>query len=166
MSNFTDCIKHVIAAEGGLVNDPKDPGGLTQFGISQRTYPALNIRALTLDDARAIYQRDYWTPIHGDDLPRGLDLMLLDHAVNAGPARAVRLLQQLTGCPEDGRMGPITLASLDGLDIADLITRYAEARLDYYRGLDHWRHYGIGWTRRVMRHRRAALAMIRGEFAP
>ncbi len=166
MSHFPACIKHVLAAEGGLVNHPQDPGGLTKFGISQRTYPALNIRALSLDDARSIYQRDYWAPLHGDDLPAGLDLLVLDHAINAGPARAVRLLQQLTGCPADGLMGPITLASLAGLDVADLITRYADLRLDYYRSLDHWQNFGIGWTRRVMRHRRAALAMLRAELEP
>ena len=60
MQTFHDCIAHVLAAEGGLVNDPKDPGGVTKFGISQRSYPALDIRALTLDDAKTIYQRDYW----------------------------------------------------------------------------------------------------------
>jgi lysozyme family protein len=166
MSNFPDCIKHVLAAEGGLVNHPQDPGGLTKFGISQRSYPALNIRTLSLDDARSIYQRDYWAPLQGDDLPAGLDLMVLDHAVNAGPARAIRLLQQLTNCPADGLMGPITLASLVGLEVEDLIARYADARLDYYRNLDSWQTFGIGWTRRVMRHRRAALAMLRAELEP
>ena len=85
MQNFPDCISHVLAAEGGLVNDPKDPGGVTKFGISQRSYPALDIRALSLDEAKAIYQRDYWAPIQGERLPAGLDLLVLDHAVNAGP---------------------------------------------------------------------------------
>ncbi len=95
MHTFPDCIAHVLAAEGGLVNDPKDPGGVTKFGISQRSYPALDIRALSLDDAKAIYQRDYWDKIQGEALPAGLDLLLLDHAVNAGPARANTLLQGL-----------------------------------------------------------------------
>ena len=54
MHTFPDCISHVLAAEDGLVNDPKDPGGVTMFGISQRSYPALNIRALSLDDAKDI----------------------------------------------------------------------------------------------------------------
>ena len=80
MHTFPDCISHVLAAEGGLVNDPKDPGGVTKFGISQRSYPALNIRELTPDDAKALYQRDYWAPIQGEDLPAGLDLVVLDHA--------------------------------------------------------------------------------------
>ena len=163
MQNFPDCIAHVLAAEGGLVNDPKDPGGVTKFGISQRSYPALDIRALSLDDAKAIYQRDYWAPIQGESLPAGLDLILLDHAVNAGPERAVRILQGLVGVPEDGLMGPVTLAGVASADPQDLIARYSELRLDYYRDLPTWRHFGAGWSGRVHRARRAALAMARAR---
>ena len=121
MQTFPECVSHVLAAEGGLVNDPKDPGGVTKFGISQRSYPALDIRALSLDEAKAIYQRDYWDQIQGEAFPAGLDLLLLDHAVNAGPARAVRLLQHLVGVPEDGLMGPVTLAGVAIADPQDLI---------------------------------------------
>ena len=163
MHTFPDCISHVLAAEGGLVNDPKDPGGVTKFGISQRSYPALNIRALSLDDAKAIYQRDYWAPIQGEHLPAGLDLLVLDHAVNAGPARAIRLLQHLVGVPEDGVMGPVTLAGVAVADRDDLIARYSELRLDFYRDLPTWRHFGAGWSRRVQRARRAALALARAR---
>ncbi len=163
MHTFPDCISHVLAAEGGLVNDPKDPGGVTKFGISQRSYPALDIRALSLDDAKAIYQRDYWDKIQGERLPAGLDLLLLDHAVNAGPARAVRLLQSLVNVPEDGLMGPVTLGEIASADPQDLIARFSELRLDFYRGLPTWRHFGAGWTRRVQRARRAALALARAR---
>ena len=163
MQTFPDCIAHVLAAEGGLVNDPKDPGGVTKFGISQRSYPALDIRALSLDEAKAIYQRDYWDQIQGEALPAGLDLLVLDHAVNAGPARAVRLLQHLVGVPEDGLMGPVTLAGVAIADPQDLIARYSELRLDFYRDLPTWRHFGAGWSRRVHRARRAALAMARAQ---
>ena len=163
MQTFPDCIAHVLAAEGGLVNNPKDPGGVTKFGISQRSYPALDIRALSLDEAKAIYQRDYWDQIQGEALPAGLDLLVLDHAVNAGPARAVRLLQHLVGVPEDGLMGPVTLAGVAIADPQDLIARYSELRLDFYRDLPTWRHFGAGWSRRVHRTRRAALAMARAQ---
>ena len=163
MQTFPDCIAHVLAAEGGLVNDPQDPGGVTKFGISQRSYPALDIRALSLDDAKAIYQRDYWDKLQGEALPAGLDLLLLDHAVNAGPARAIRLLQHLVGVPEDGLMGPVTLAGVAIADPQDLIARYSELRLDFYRDLPTWRHFGAGWSRRVHRTRRAALAMARAR---
>ncbi len=165
MPNFTECVSHVLAAEGGLVNHPQDPGGVTKFGISQRSYPDLNIPALTREDAQALYQRDYWAPIQGDDLPAGLDLVMLDHAVNAGPARAIRLLQQLVGVPADGLLGPVTLAAIARADLQDLIARYSELRLDFYRDLPTWKHFGAGWTRRVQRARRAALAMAR-ELEP
>ena len=163
MQTFPDCIAHVLAAEGGLVNNPQDPGGVTKFGISQRSYPALDIRALSLDDAKTIYQRDYWDKIQGEALPAGLDLLLLDHAVNAGPARAVRLLQHLVGVPEDGLMGPVTLAGVASADPQDLIARFSVLRLDFYRDLPTWRHFGAGWSRRVHRTRRAALALARAR---
>ena len=163
MQTFPDCIAHVLAAEGGLVNNPKDPGGVTKFGISQRSYPALDIRALSLDEAKAIYQRDYWDKIQGEALPAGLDLLLLDHAVNAGPARAIRLLQGLLNVPEDGIMGPVTLGEAAAANTESLIATYSELRLDFYRDLPTWRHFGAGWTRRVQRARRAALAMARAR---
>ncbi len=163
MPNFTACVSHVLAAEGGLVNHPQDPGGVTKFGISQRSYPDLDIRALTRDAAQALYQRDYWMPIQGDDLPAGLDLVMLDHAVNAGPARAIRLLQHLVGVPADGLLGPVTLAGVARADPQDLIARYSELRLDFYRDLPTWKHFGAGWTRRVQRARRAALVMARAQ---
>ena len=161
MQNFTECVSHVLAAEGGLVNHPQDPGGVTKFGLSQRSYPDLDIRALTREAAQALYQRDYWGPIQGDDLPAGLDLVMLDHAVNAGPARAIRVLQNLVGVPEDGLLGPVTLAGIARAHPADLITAFSDRRLAFYRDLPTWKHFGAGWTRRVQRARRAALAMAR-----
>ena len=81
MSHFPRCIDRILAEEGGLSHHPRDPGGLTKFGISQRTYPDLDIRHLTRAQARAIYQRDFWQPLRADDLPPGLDLLVLDRAV-------------------------------------------------------------------------------------
>ena len=82
MGDFPRCIELILAEEGGQVNHPRDPGGLTKYGISQRSYPDLNIAALTKETVVALYRRDYWNPVHGDELPDGLDLLLLDCAVN------------------------------------------------------------------------------------
>jgi lysozyme family protein len=161
MSHFPSCIHHILNAEGGLVKDPNDPGGQTQFGISKRQYPDLDIPALTKDDARAIYLRDYWQPIQGDALPAGLNLVLLDHAINAGVKTAVRILQRLVGCPDDGVIGPVTLAAITTHDPQALIAQFCDGRLDFYRALPGWHHYAGGWTRRVQRMRRFALAMTR-----
>jgi lysozyme family protein len=166
MSHFPRCIKHVLAAEGGYVNDPNDPGGETKFGISKRSYPDLDIQLITQDQAIALYERDFWTPIQGDALPAGLDLLILDHGINAGTKPAVRLLQGLTGAPADGIMGPITLASISGQDTESLITRFSTARLAYYESLSGWRYYAAGWRRRVQRMQRLALAMAREVLAP
>ena len=108
MGHFADCIKIILTEEGGLSVDARDPGGTTKYGISQRAYPSLDIRALTLDDATTLYHRDYWTPIRGDDFPAGLALLLLDTAVNMGPATAVKLLQTTLQVTADGIPGPNT----------------------------------------------------------
>lgn len=116
MSHFQRCIHHILAAEGGYVNDPNDPGKATKFGISKRSYPDFDIKHITESQAIALYERDFWRPIQGDDLPAGLDLLNLDHGINAGVGTAISILQGLTGAPEDGIMGPITLASITARD--------------------------------------------------
>jgi lysozyme family protein len=89
------------AHEGGLSDHPSDPGGLTKFGISQRSYPHLDVRNLTWDEAAAIYRRDYWDqPKLGDIPDAGLAEQVFDTAVNSGAGRAFRFLHQAVGTPE------------------------------------------------------------------
>lgn len=133
MTHFHRCIDIILDEEGGLVDHPKDPGGLTKYGISQRSYPALDIRQLTRADAIAIYQRDYWVRVKGDQLPSGLDLMVVDMAINAGVPRAIRILQRILGVTDDGIIGPFTLRALTHYPTIQLINSYAADRLDYYR---------------------------------
>ncbi len=113
MGDFNRCISLILAEEGGLSNHRQDPGGLTKYGISQRSYPTLNIAALTLSEAQALYRRDYWNPIHGDELPSGLDLLMLDCAINQGVVTAIQLLQQAIRIQDDGLLGPKTLAAAE-----------------------------------------------------
>ena len=101
MGDFNRCISLILAEEGGLSNHRQDPGGLTKYGIGQRSYPTLNIAALTLSEAQALYRRDYWNPIHGDELPSGLDLLMLDCAINQGVVTAIQLLQQAIRIQDD-----------------------------------------------------------------
>ena len=84
MSFFDQAFALVVGAEGGYVCDPNDPAGATKYGISQRAYPSLNIQSLTLDDAKAIYQRDYWAPLGLDAKPWGTALLRFDASVNQG----------------------------------------------------------------------------------
>ncbi|WP_201098767.1 glycoside hydrolase family 108 protein [Thiocystis minor] len=146
MTHFHRCIDFILIEEGGLSEHPADPGGLTHYDISQRSYPALDIRHLTRDDAKDIYRRDYWARVKGDRLPVGLDLVVLDMAINAGVSRAIRLLQQLIGVPDDGIVGTPTLAALDDRPTADLIKAYSRLRLIYYRSLKGWPTFGHGMS--------------------
>lgn len=107
--SFERAIAFVLEHEGGLVENPKDPGGITKFGISKRAYPDLDIRNLSVVEAMNIYAQDYWRPIKGDQLPMGVDIAVLDYAVHSGVRHAVQALQRAVGAKPDGVVGPGTL---------------------------------------------------------
>ncbi len=157
MGDFHRCISLILGEEGGIENHRKDPGGLTKYGISQRSYPTLNIAALTLDDAKAIYRRDYWNPIRGDELPSGLDLTLFDSAINQGPVTAIQLLQQALQIKADGRLGPITLAA-SFKAMPDLLDDFDAERALRYEFNRNEEVFGRGWYRRLLRINRRAWA--------
>lgn len=118
----------ILEREGGLVQHPKDPGGLTKYGISQQAYPLLDIRQLTKADAIAIYLTDYVRRYQLQRLqsPRNAEIVC-DWLVNSGPL-AIKPLQRALRVPVDGVMGPQTLAAIDAADPRDLL----RARLDHY----------------------------------
>jgi hypothetical protein len=103
---FARAIERVLIHEGGDADDPRDVGGRTRWGISQRTYPTLDITKLTRAEAIALYRRDFWLPLQGDALPPALAFQALDAAVNHGVGRTVRWLQRLVGVRVDGQLGP------------------------------------------------------------
>jgi lysozyme family protein len=168
--NFEASLAAVLAHEGGYVNHPRDPGGPTNFGITLRTLSgwrgrpvtAADVKALQRSEVGAIYRRQYWTPIRGDELPPGLDLALFDYAVNSGPGRAVRDLQRAIKVTADGVLGLITLQAIKSRDTASLINALCDRRLAFMRSLKTWRTFGKGWRRRVEETREAALAMVVG----
>jgi lysozyme family protein len=149
VSNFDIAVVHILKNEGGYVNDPHDPGGETNFGISKRVYPNLNIASLTADDAKAIYRRDYWDRIRGDDLPKHLALPVFDMAVNAGVGSAIKALQRSLKVEDDGVLGPVTLAKAQASTIAVGVA-YARRRIRYYASLPGWERYGDSWTQRTL----------------
>ena len=148
--SFDRAFEMVIGHEGGLVENPADPGGLTKFGISQRAYPHEDIRNLTLERAKELYHRDYWAPIKGDQLPESLSLCLFDMAVNSGIAQAVRTLQRAIDVPVDGILGPSTLGKALSLPTEILVSYFQAERLLYLVSLPTFPHFGRGWTRRVL----------------
>jgi lysozyme family protein len=173
-SNFPASLKELLIHEGGYVNHPKDPGGRTNLGVTQRVYEAWVkhpvdekiMRALTVEHVRTLYKVQYWDAVKADDLPIGLDLCVFDFAVNAGASRGARYLQRMVGAKADGVIGPATLAAVreyvrkNGLNGA--INAYQDSRVAYYKQLRTFPTFGRGWLRRVKEVRDAALKMARG----
>ena len=149
IARFDAAFKALIDHEGGYVNHPKDPGGETQFGITKRSYPHLNIRDLTLDDARAIYRRDLWDRLQCDALLLAARFQVFDAAVNSGPGNAARWLQAAAGVAQDGLIGPITRQAVSDMHPAALVARFNAARLLSMTSLSTWPTFGRGWARRI-----------------
>lgn len=167
-SNFATCMDIVLAQEGGYADHPIDPGGATNLGITRATLGAWrgkpvtrnDVKTLTRDEAREIYRANYWNALNCDALPAGADLAVFDFGVNAGTGRSARLLQRLVGVNADGVVGPDTVAAVRSRDAAGIVRDFAEGRLDFYRGLEHWPTFGRGWSERTRAVTRAALGMI------
>lgn len=147
MMDFDTAFERLIGHEGGYVNNPADPGGETNWGISKRSYPAVNIRALTRDQAKAIYLRDFWEPL-GDAHP-AVKFQVFDFAVNSGIQTAIRKLQASIGVADDGNWGPVSAAALQAMPLNDVLMRFAAYRLNFMTGLSTWDKFGRGWARRV-----------------
>lgn len=167
-SRFDLCLQVVLRQEGGFSNDAADPGGATQMGITEhclaawrgRPVTAEEVRDLSAEEAKEIYRAQYWNLMRCEDLPRGIDLMVFDFGVNAGPGTSVKMLQRAVGVKPDGAVGPHTLRATTAAEAAPLVEALAQARLDHYRGLPTFARFGRGWTRRVEDVRRQALLMI------
>ena len=146
---FETLIDRVLSHEGGYVNDPRDPGGETKYGITKRSYPSVDIKALTREAAIAIYRRDFWERVHGDKLPQAFAFQALDAAVNHGIGNAARWMQRAAGVADDGQIGPMTLAAIARAEPADLVLAFNAERLEFYAKLTTFETFGRGWTRRV-----------------
>jgi lysozyme family protein len=157
---FDALIDRVLSHEGGYVNDPRDPGGETKFGISKRAYPQLDIKNLTRAQAIEVYRRDYWARMRGDDLPPGVAFQVFDSAVNHGIGQAIRWLQRAAGVADDGVVGPVTIAAVKRLDPADVVLAFNAERLEFYTKLSTWQAFGAGWARRVAANLRHAAGDI------
>lgn len=146
---FDEAFEKLIGHEGGYVNDARDPGGETNWGISKRSYPAVDIKALTLDGAKLIYRRDFWDRCRADQLPAELRFDLFDGAVNSGVVQSVRWLQQSVGAVDDGVLGPLTLAAVAAMNPAAVAARYNGNRLMFMTDLKVWPTFSRGWARRI-----------------
>jgi lysozyme family protein len=146
---FDLAFDRLLGNEGGYTNDPHDPGGETNWGISKRSYPHVDIKALTRDGAKAIYRADFWNRLDADRLADGVAFQVFDFAVNSGIETAVRYLQRAIGVADDGHWGPVSRAAAAAQDESDVIMDFAAERLDFMTRLKNWPNAGRGWARRI-----------------
>ncbi len=152
---FQAAVQHILDAEGRdkITDDLSDPGGLTKWGISLRAYPSLGkdgIRNLTEQDAITIYRRDYWTPLHCDELPPSTALMIFDCAVNQGQPIAAMILQRALKVQADGVIGPKTIEAAKAKDIQGLLQAVTTARILNYADNKNFPVYRNGWIARTV----------------
>lgn len=147
--NFDMAFDRLMGHEGGYVNNPKDPGGETKWGISRRSYPNLDIRNLTREEAKAIYYRDFWNIIKSDDVSEAVMFQVFDIAVNSGIQTAIRMLQRAVGAADDGHWGPISQGRLQAYSDSDIIMLINAERLEFITKLSTWSTFGKGWTKRI-----------------
>lgn len=167
-TQFEEALAIVLRQEGGFAEHRLDPGGATNFGITRETLsrsrgcPAAveDVRNLTEAEAASIYRRLFWDVIRGEELPPGIALTVFDAAVNSGPARALRMLQQVLAIEADGVIGPVTVRAARQADPADTIRAFTRARLNFLTRLATWPVFGRGWRRRVLAVEREALRLV------
>lgn len=161
---FTSALAMILEFEGGWTDDPFDPGGPTNRGITLATFArergvevtAENVgdlksalRRISETEVRNIYLERYWTRACCSDMPAALALIHFDASVNQGVTGAARMLQDALDVTVDGEIGPVTLAAANNCDLSETISRYADIRRAHYRSLQHFWRFGRGWLRRV-----------------
>lgn len=171
-TNYAQSLSLVLAHEGGFVNNPKDPGGPTNKGITQRVYdtfrtakarPIRSVKLIEDSEVGEIYRNEYWNTIGGDAIPTGIDYAVFDYAVNSGITRAIADLQRTINdnanfygvsgkLKVDGRIGLATrqaVAKAGENGAVSLIEDYCDRRLRFMKSLKTWDTFGAGWKRRV-----------------
>lgn len=150
---FDDAFDKLLGHEGSYVDHPADPGGKTNWGITERVARANgytgHMRDLPVTDAKRIYRAQYWDAIRADEMPPALRYAVFDAAVNSGPAQALRWLQRATGAVDDGRIGPQTLTLARAAPPDAVLRRMLSQRLKFMASLKSWPSFGRGWALRV-----------------
>lgn len=146
---YIKAINRVLGHEGGYTDGEGDPGGETNWGISKRSYPKVDIKTLTRNQAITIYYQDFWLPSHAEELSDGAGYQLLDSAVNSGISQSLRFAQRALGVADDGYYGPHTLEAFRKTSETDFIMRFNAERLDFMRKLKRWAKFGSGWAGRI-----------------
>jgi len=165
--NWDACFAMVIKSEGGFVDHPKDPGGMTNLGVTRSAWEAYlgrsvteaDMRALTPEVVKPFYKAMYWDRIKADSLPSGVDYAAYDLAVNSGPSKSAKFLQEIAGVPVDGVIGPKSLEAIQSCDAKETADAICDMRMDFLKGLSTFETFGKGWTDRVGKVKAKAISM-------
>jgi len=168
ITNWQKSFELMLQSEGGFVNHPSDPGGMTNLGVTKATWEnwvgrasdEAEMRGLTPEKVEPLYKERYWMAVRGDELKVGIDYLVFDMAVNAGPNRSIRLLQTAIGVPSDGGFGPITMASMKSFEPVKLINNFSNEKVSFYKSLPTFSTFGKGWLNRVEKTKANAIAML------
>jgi lysozyme family protein len=172
IESFNASFDRVMQSEGGYVWDKDDAGGETNLGVTVgawgaylgRTIESGEMRALTQDNVKPFYKKMYWDKVRGDELPAGVDYAVFDFAVNAGPGKAAKFLQQAVGAVADGIIGPGTMALVNKADPAELLQKFAQRKEAFYNSLAEnnptQQKFLKGWLNRVASVQMAASSML------
>lgn len=171
--NFEKAFRAVLKHEGGFVNHPDDPGGMTNLGVTRTVWQNWNgrkvseqeMRALTPQDVEPLYRGRFWNPIRGDELPSGVDYAVFDAAVNSGTVRAIKWLQQAVGIEPDGKFGPRTMAAVAEKEPDEIVEEVCARRMAFLQRLPIWKVFGRGWRNRVAEVGIAAQGLIQKKVS-
>jgi lysozyme family protein len=168
IENWETAFQMVLKHEGGFVNHPKDPGGMTNLGVTKKVWEEFvgrevderEMRALTPDVVKPLYKKNYWDKIKGDYLPSGVDYAAYDLAVNSGTGRAAKYLQQIARVHADGLIGPQSIEAIKACPADEVVDALCDMRLDFLKRLPTWNTFGKGWERRVVEVKQKASTMV------
>ena len=151
--NFEKAFEKLLGHEGGFVDHPRDPGGATRYGITQRVAMAHgymgDMRELPVAEAKRIARVAYWDAVRADEVPDAVRYDLFDAAYHSGPEQATKWLQRAAGADDDGKLGPKTLLAVRAIDPQLLSKRFNGHRLRFLTDLKTWDAFGKGWARRI-----------------
>lgn len=165
---FETTFERIIGNEGKFQDDSKDRGNWTsgiigqgqlkgtKYGIAAMTYPSLDIKNLTLDDAKKIYYNQWWIPLKMNQFPKALQYQMIDASINHGMHETSKMLQRAIGANPDGILGPVSISTLNRLDVNDVLMLFLSYRLEFMTNIRTWDTYAKGWTRRVAHNLRYA----------
>lgn len=158
---FDTSFERVFKNEGGFQNNLRDRGNWTsgeigvgklvgtKYGLAAMTYPHLDIPNLTLEDAKAVYKRDWWDALRMDKFRPAMQYQMFDAAINHGMHDATKMLQRAAGAKDDGIIGPKTRAAVAGVELNDLLMCFLAERLEFMTVISTWPRFGKGWARRI-----------------